>query len=65
GPKATTTIAFTRAEAARHHPLSPPLLGDAFMGRWRRSDSRFPKTLPEADRPAFAATIESHPQFAK
>jgi queuine tRNA-ribosyltransferase len=65
GPKATTTLAFTRLESAKHHPLQPTLLGDAFLARWRRSDSQFPKNLPEADRPAFAQSIESHPQFAQ
>jgi len=63
GPKATTTLAFTRLDAAKHHPLAPQLLGDAWLARWRRSDTQFPKTLPETDRPAFAQSIESHPQF--
>ncbi|HEY8932433.1 MAG TPA: tRNA guanosine(34) transglycosylase Tgt [Rariglobus sp.] len=64
GPKATTTLAFTRLDAAKHHPLQPALLGDAWLARWRRSDTQFPKNLPGADRPAFAASIEGHPQFA-
>ncbi|MET0262178.1 MAG: tRNA guanosine(34) transglycosylase Tgt [Rariglobus sp.] len=65
GPKATTTLAFTRADAAKHHPLAPHLLGDAFLARWRRSDSQVPKNLPGDQRAAFIQGIESHPQFTK
>ncbi len=63
GPKSTTTIAFTRLDAIAVHPLLPRALGDEWLVRWRRSGSQFPAALPEADRPAFAARIEAHPQF--
>lgn len=63
GPKATTTIAFTRHDAMRAHPLAPSPLGTAWLARWRRSGAPFPATLPEADRPAFASRLEAHPQF--
>lgn len=64
GPKATTTLAFGRLDAAASHPLAPKLLGDAWLERWRRSDARYPADLPPEERPAFAASIEQHPQFA-
>jgi queuine tRNA-ribosyltransferase len=64
GPKATTTLAFTSSAAVAAHPVTPALLGESWLARWRRSHSQFPAGLPEADKPAFAARIESHPQFA-
>ncbi len=64
GPKATTTLAFSSAAAVAAHPVTPALLGEAWLARWRRSHSQFPAGLPEAEKPAFAARIESHPQFA-
>ena len=64
GPKADTTLAFTRATAHREHPAAPSLLGDEWLGRWRRSDSKFPRNLAESERPAFERQIEGHPQFA-
>jgi queuine tRNA-ribosyltransferase len=65
GPKADTTLAFTRADGAAKHPASPALLGSDWLGRWRRSISKFPASLPAADQPAFEQRIESHPQFAR
>jgi queuine tRNA-ribosyltransferase len=64
GPKADTTIAFTRAEGARLHPRPPRLLGQAWLARWRRSTSRFPASLAPEAREQFARQIELHPQFA-
>ncbi len=63
GPKSTTTVAFTRFDSIAAHSLAPRPLGEEWLTRWRRSGSKFPATLPEADQPAFAATIEAHPQF--
>ena len=63
GPKATTTLAFSSAAAIAAHPTTPALLGPAWLTRWRRSHSQFPTGLPESEKPAFAARIESHPQF--
>ncbi|HSI10057.1 MAG TPA: MnmC family methyltransferase, partial [Rariglobus sp.] len=63
GPKATTTLAFTRLESAQHHPLKPTLLGEPWLARWRRSDSQYPKALSGDARESFAASIEHHPQF--
>jgi len=64
GPKTDTTLAFTRAEGAKAHPTAPRLLGPEWLGRWRRSISKFPADIAEADRPGFEVLIENHPQFA-
>ena len=45
GPKSDTTIAFTRLKGAGDHPLSPQLLGQEWLARWRRSDSKFPTSI--------------------
>lgn len=63
GPKAHTTAAFTHASSLAAHPAAPRLLGADWLARWRRSDSKFPASLPAADQPAFALRIEQHPQF--
>ena len=65
GPKADTTLAFTRGDGASKHPALPRLLGDEWLGRWRRSDSKFPKHLPEGERAVFEKQFESHPQFLR
>ncbi|AHF89842.1 queuine tRNA-ribosyltransferase [Opitutaceae bacterium TAV5] len=64
GPKADTTIAFTTTDGTAAHPLSPRLLGPEWLARWRRSHSQFPPELADAEKPAFARRIETHPQFA-
>jgi queuine tRNA-ribosyltransferase len=64
GPKATTTLAFTSEAARQNHPGRPVVLGAEWLARWRRSTSKFPATLPEAERVAFEKRIEAHPQFA-
>ena len=63
GPKSDTTIAFTRAAGARTHPLSPHLLGQEWLARWRRSGSKFPTTISNEERPHFEKLIETHRQF--
>jgi len=63
GPKATTTIAFTRADGAGNHPRSPQLLGQPWLARWRRSHTRFPSTLSPEAQGRGAVLIETHPQF--
>lgn len=63
GPKADTTLAFNTKDAANRHPKHPQLLGQEWLARWRRSGARYPADLPEAERPAFDASIETHPQF--
>jgi queuine tRNA-ribosyltransferase len=64
GPKATTTVAFSRLDvASAQNPAAARLLGADWLGRWSRSHSQFPAGLPESERPAFAERIRSHPQF--
>jgi len=63
GPKSDTTIAFTRANGAKDHPLSPRLLGQEWLMRWRRSDAKFPTALANKARANFENLIESHRQF--
>jgi len=63
GPKSDTTIAFTRAEGAGDHPLSPQLLGQEWLTRWRRSGAKFPATLSNEEKPHFEKLIENHQQF--
>jgi len=65
GPKASTTVAFTRAESATRHPSAPRLLGADWLKRWNRSSSKFPAGLTDEAKPSFARLIESHPQFAQ
>jgi len=64
GPKSETTIAFTQADGAGAHPLSPPLLGQAWLTRWRRSGSKFPTTLSREEQSHFEKLIENHRQFS-
>jgi queuine tRNA-ribosyltransferase len=63
GPKATTTIAFTRATRAEQHPLAPQLLAQQWLTRWRRSHAKIPTTLTTEESADFAKRIETHPQF--
>ena len=65
GPKADTTLAFSRADGAQRHPLAPRLLGEEWLVRWRRSDSKFPANLAADERVEFAKRLEAHPQFAR
>ncbi|MCU0793071.1 MAG: tRNA guanosine(34) transglycosylase Tgt [Opitutaceae bacterium] len=66
GPKAATTIAFSGIDdVTARHPACARRLGQAWLARWRRSHARFPADVAEADREAFSALIESHPQFAE
>jgi queuine tRNA-ribosyltransferase len=63
GPKSDTTIAFTTAKGAADHPLSPRLLGEEWLTRWRRSGAKFPTTLSNEEKPHFEKLIETHHQF--
>ncbi|MCX6945686.1 MAG: tRNA guanosine(34) transglycosylase Tgt [Opitutales bacterium] len=63
GPKATTTVAYTRRPGAAAPAGRPRLLGAEWLARWRRSDSKFPPGLADSDKPAFAQRLEAHPQF--
>jgi queuine tRNA-ribosyltransferase len=61
GPKGETTIGFT-------HPAlvwrRPQLLDAEWLGRWERSDARFPLTLGENPDEEALARVRSHQQFA-
>lgn len=61
GPKGETTIGFT-------HPAlvwrRPQLLDAEWLGRWERSDARFPLTLSENPDEEALARVRSHQQFA-
>jgi queuine tRNA-ribosyltransferase len=63
GPKPDTTIAFTTAKGAGDHPLSPRLLGEGWLRRWRRSGAKFPTTFSNEQRSHFEKLIENHHQF--
>jgi queuine tRNA-ribosyltransferase len=41
------------------------LLGADWLARWRRSDAKFPASLPMEARAEFERRIEQHPQFAR
>ena len=64
GRKADTTIALTEPAYARLKGKSPVrLLSIDWLGRWERSDARFPFGLAPADEQAFEQRIRSHRQF--
>ncbi len=63
GPKATTTVAYSRAVAMHGSSTSPRLLGADWLARWKRSGSKYPPGLPEADRATFEQRFLAHPQF--
>jgi queuine tRNA-ribosyltransferase len=63
GPKLATTIAFTRATGAGEHLLSPRLLGQQWLTRWRRSQAKFPMTSTHDERSQCEQLVETHPQF--
>jgi queuine tRNA-ribosyltransferase len=65
GPKSTTTIAFTRGAESSNPTLTARLLGEPWLTRWRRSDSKFPPNLADEEKLSFERQIESHPQFAE
>jgi queuine tRNA-ribosyltransferase len=69
GPRPTTTVAFTGEDDESVGPGMEPRaiswLGASWLDRWRRSDSRYPRDLHEAEREAFSRRIESHRQFAR
>jgi queuine tRNA-ribosyltransferase len=60
GPKLETTVAFIPHKQDRKRD---GLLGEEWLQRWGRSGAKFPGGLNEESREAFAARIQSHPQF--
>ncbi|MDH3443027.1 MAG: tRNA guanosine(34) transglycosylase Tgt [Deltaproteobacteria bacterium] len=65
GPKSDTTIAFTTFKGAKDHPLLPPLLGQDWLKRWRRSGAKYPTALLHEEKTQIEKLIESHQQFSK
>ena len=65
GPKATTTVAYSRLDGRSDAPDAPRLLGAAWLTRWRNSGSKYPLGLDDAQKSAVAQRIENHPQFAR
>jgi queuine tRNA-ribosyltransferase len=62
GPKATTTVAFSRIDpAAERHPAR--LLGAEWLGRWSRSHSKYPPDVAPDERQEFEKRITGHSQF--
>jgi hypothetical protein len=57
--------AFSRFADASGRAEPPKLLGEEWLTRWRRSDAKFPATLPVAAREEFERRIEGHPQFVR
>ncbi|MBP7481002.1 MAG: tRNA guanosine(34) transglycosylase Tgt [Lacunisphaera sp.] len=64
GPRADTTVAFTRSGGANGHPPAPKLLGAEWLGRWQRSQAKFPAGLADVEKPAFEKRLAAHPQFS-
>jgi queuine tRNA-ribosyltransferase len=60
GPKAETTIGLTSRAAAAPHGRD--LLGDEWLGKWRRSDAQMPMGANTGDESWFEA-VAKHPQF--
>ncbi|HEY3657223.1 MAG TPA: tRNA guanosine(34) transglycosylase Tgt [Steroidobacteraceae bacterium] len=60
GPKAETTIGLTPRAAAMPHDRE--LLGEEWLGKWRRSDAQAPPGIHTADE-SWRAAITEHPQF--
>jgi queuine tRNA-ribosyltransferase len=60
GPKAETTIGLTPRAAAMAHGRE--LLGEEWLGKWRRSDAQAPMGT-SADDESWRAAVAEHPQF--
>ena len=63
GVKEETTIALTPAALATPSARRYELLAAEWIGRWNRSQAKFPSEIPADQRPAFAEQIRRHRQF--
>ena len=63
GVKEETTIALTPAALATPSARRYKLLAAEWIGRWNRSQAKFPSEIPVDQRPAFAEQIRRHRQF--
>lgn len=65
GPKADTTLAFSRSDGVTAHFSTPRLLGQEWLDRWRRSESQFPPGITPEEQEQLRKRIETHPQFTQ
>jgi len=63
GTKTETTLAMTPAAALHASARGRVLLDADWLGRWQRSDAKFPSDLPGDGQSAFAERIVSRAQF--
>ncbi len=63
GAKEETTIAFTPAALGSPMTRRYELLASEWIGRWNRSQAKFPAQLAPEQQPAFAEQIRQHQQF--
>ncbi|BDA79085.1 hypothetical protein LPTSP3_g20150 [Leptospira kobayashii] len=63
GPKSETTIAYSRSPEGIGEKEG--LLGKEWIGRWERSDARYPVDLGEGNKADWDKRILTHPQFQK
>jgi queuine tRNA-ribosyltransferase len=63
GAKEETTIALTPAALGTPSARRYELLAAEWIGRWNRSQAKFPSEIPADQRPAFAEQIRQHRQF--
>ncbi len=63
GAKEETTIAFTPAALGSPTTRRYELLASEWIGRWNRSQAKFPAELSTEQQPAFADQIRQHQQF--
>lgn len=63
GAKEETTIALTPAALGSPFTSRYQLLGSEWIGRWHRSQAKFPAELTAEQQPSFAEQILQHEQF--
>ncbi|HEY5037114.1 MAG TPA: tRNA guanosine(34) transglycosylase Tgt, partial [Chthoniobacterales bacterium] len=64
GAKEETTIAFTPTVLGSPSADRYELLASEWIGRWNRSQAKFPAELSPDQQPAFAEKIRQHEQFS-
>ena len=65
GAKEETTIALTPAALHREGGHRHTLLSSAWIGRWQRSQAKFPLGILPAEHAAFEGLIRTHAQFQR
>jgi len=64
GPRCDTTIAMS-PRMSEKNPFQRILLNDDWLGRWQRSDRRYPLDIERASFQEFDRLILDHPQFSE